>query len=398
MPSSPSGPPSRLAVLWTPEFLGYDFGPGHPMAPTRLDLTVRLVRELGIIDTPGIVLVEPEVADDAALARVHEPEYVAAVRAAAAGGVPDAARGLGTQDDPVFGAMHEAAARIFGASQEAARLVWSGEVDHAVNVAGGMHHAMPGAASGFCIYNDAAAAVRRLLDDGAERVAYVDLDAHHGDGVEAAFWDDPRVLTVSVHQSPMTLFPGTGYATDTGGPRAPGSAVNVALPPRTDAAGWLRAVDAVVPEALRAFAPQAVVSQHGCDAHSLDPLSDLRVSVPAQRTAARWVHELAHELCDGRWVALGGGGYAVVKVVPFAWTHVLAEAAHRPIADGTPVPEAWRAYVEEISGESAPATFDAGEVGFASWSSGYDPDKDLDRVVQATRNAAFPLLGLDPLH
>ncbi|WP_083372716.1 acetoin utilization protein AcuC [Paraoerskovia marina] len=395
-PGSASGG-SQVQVLWSPDFLQYDFGPGHPMAPTRLDLTVDLVRSLGITEADGVDVVEPVSADDATIARVHDVAYIQAVRAAAAGEEPDLSVGLGTVDDPVFPDIHVAAARIFGASWDAAGAVWSGRTQHAVNVAGGMHHAMPGAASGFCVYNDAVAAIRRLLDDGAERVAYVDLDAHHGDGVETAFWNDPRVLTVSVHQSPATLFPGTGFATDTGGPQAPGSAVNIALPSRTTGAEWLRAVDAVVPEVLRAFEPQAVVSQHGCDSHSLDPLSDMRVSVRAQAQAARWIHDLTHELCDGRWVALGGGGYAVVEVVPFAWAHVLGIAAHRPIPDGTPVPDAWRERVRDLAELEPPEVFEAADVEYAAWDDGFDPDLGIDRAIQATRKAAFPLLGIhDP--
>ncbi len=385
-----------VRVVWSPELLAYDFGRGHPMAPTRLDLTMRLARDLGLLDAPAVQVVEVQAAPDRVLELVHDPAYVAAVRAASHGGRVDPARGLGTEDDPVFAGMHEAAARIFAGSYDAAGAVWSGEVRHAVNIAGGMHHAQVGAASGFCVYNDAAAAVRRLLDDGAQRVAYVDLDAHHGDGVESIFWDDPRVLTVSVHQSGTTLFPGTGHAVDTGGLAAPGSAVNVALPPRTDGARWLRAIDAVVPEVLRAFRPEVLVTQHGCDAHGDDPLSDLDVSLGAQRTAAAWMHALAHEVADGRWVALGGGGYAVVRVVPFAWAALLAEAVHRPFGTSCAVPSGWREQVEVLSGTRVPAVVELDDLDFRPWSGGYDPSDDVDRAVAATRTAVFPLLGIDP--
>lgn len=383
-------------LLWSPELLRYDFGPGHPMAPARLDLTMRLVAELGLLDEPTLELADVEPAPDALIETVHDAAYVAAVRRAAADGTADPARGLGTEDDPVFPAMHEAAARLVAASVDAAESVWSGHVAHGVNIAGGMHHAQRGAASGFCIYNDAAAAVQRLLDLGAERVAYVDLDAHHGDGVEAIFWDDPRVLTVSVHQDGHTLFPGSGNAGDTGGTAAQGTAVNVALPPRTDGAHWLRAVDAVVPAVVREFRPQVIVSQHGCDAHGNDPLTDLNVGVGAQRTAARWVHELAHELADGRWVALGGGGYAVVDVVPLVWASLVAEAAHAPLAIGIELPGSWRREVEELSGLDPAERLGSGDVEWRPWSDGYDPADDVDRAVLATRRHVFPVWGLDP--
>ena len=389
----------RVRVVWSPALLGYDFGVIHPMAPERLALTMRLAEELGLLDRAGVEVVGAEPVDDATLVTVHTPEFVRAVRAASAEGVGDPARGLGTEDDPVFAGMHEAAARIVAGTLEAARAVWSGQVEHAVNIAGGMHHAMPGAASGFCVYNDAAVAIRALLAEGAERVAYVDLDAHHGDGVQAVFYDDPRVLTVSVHESGITLFPGTGPAGDAGLGAAAGTVVNLPLPARTSDAGWLRAVDAVVPAVVREFRPDIVVSQHGCDAHGSDPLSNLDISVDAQRLAASWVHDLAHEVAGGRWVALGGGGYAVVDVVPRAWAHVIAIATHAPIDPHTPVPAAWLAHVKERWGRTAPPFMsDGAPASFRPWASGYDPGDDLDRAVRATRQAVFPLLGLHVEH
>lgn len=392
----PNSVPARTDVAWSPELAQHDFGPGHPMSPVRLDLTVRLARALGLLDEAHVRMVDAGVAPDALLTTVHEPAYVAAVHAAAQG-VEDVNRGLGTEDDPIFAGMDDSAARIVAGTVAVATSVWRGEALHGVSIAGGMHHAMPGGAAGFCVYNDAAVAIRALLDAGAERVAYVDLDAHHGDGVELVFWDDPRVLTVSVHQSGATLFPGTGHATDTGGTGAPGGAVNVALPPRTGSAEWLRAVDAVVPEALRAFRPDVIVSQHGCDAHGRDALSDLDVGVDAQRQATGWVHDLSHELSDGRWVALGGGGYAIVEVVPVAWCHVLAIAQHRPVDPVAPVPADWRTHVETVFGHRAPEVMcDAeGPVTFRPWGEGYDPEQGVDRAIRATRQATFPLLGVD---
>jgi acetoin utilization protein AcuC len=368
------------------------------MSPTRLDLTMRLIEALGMLDQPTLEVVDAEPASDAVIETVHDAEYVAAVRRAGTTLEPDLSRGLGTDDDPLFAGMHEAAARQLGGSVELARALWTGEIAHGVNVAGGMHHAMPGSASGFCVYNDAAAAIRCLLDLGAERVAYLDFDAHHGDGVEAIFWDDPRVLTISIHEDGRTLFPGTGASADVGSPGpAEGSAVNIPVPARTSGAAWLRAIDAVVPALVREHRPQVIVSQHGCDAHGRDPLSNLNVSVDAQLTAQRWTHALAHEHADGRWLALGGGGYAVSDVVPLAWAALVAEAAHLPLERGAELPRAWRAGVEAMDLEVA-RTLGSAEVPFRSWHDGYDPADPVDRAVQATRRATFPLWGLDPLH
>jgi acetoin utilization protein AcuC len=387
----------RAQLMWDEQVGRYDFGPGHPMDPVRLGLTRSLVRAFGL--DAALRVVAAPAAGDSTLELVHRPEYVAAVRRAGAdprGAVGDF--GIGTEDNPAFAGMHEASALIAGQSVGAAEAVWRGEVAHAVNFAGGLHHAMAAAASGFCVYNDAALAVARLLELGAQRVVYVDVDVHHGDGVQAAFWDDPRVLTISLHEHPRTLFPQTGWPEETGGPGAEGGAVNVALPAGTGDGGWLRAFHAVVPELVAAFRPQVVVSQHGADTHVEDPLAHLAVSLDAQRAVAESVHALAHQHAGGRWVALGGGGYAVTDVVPRTWTHLVAIAAGAPVAPETAVPEEWRAEVYARTRAVAPLRMTDGRP--AVWESfeeaGYDPADRLDQAVIATRRAAFPLHGLLP--
>ena len=234
-----------VAVVWDDSLLGYTMGGDHPMHPVRLDLTIRLADSLGVLARPRLEVVTPTPAGPELLTLVHDPAYLEAVRRA-----PEdphgVGHGLGTPDNPVFPGMYDAAALITGGSVRAAELVSTGQAQHAVNIAGGLHHAMRNAASGFCVFNDAAVAIAWLLGQGWERIAYVDLDVHHGDGVQAAFYDDPRVLTVSVHQTPLTLFPGTGFPEETGDPAtALGSAVNLALPNGTDDSGWLRAFTAV---------------------------------------------------------------------------------------------------------------------------------------------------------
>jgi acetoin utilization protein AcuC len=383
------------AVVWDDGLTRYDFGPGHPFDPVRVKLTMELARELGVLDGPAVTMVSPSPATDTELETVHDGKYIEAVRRAGHELAPDLRFGLGTDDNPVFAGMHEAAALVVGATLAAARAVWSGTAAHAVNVAGGHHHAMRAAASGFCVYNDLAAAIRWLLAAGAERVAYIDLDVHHGDGVQAAFYNDPRVLTISLHEHPATLFPGTGLPGETGTGDGDGYAVNVALPAGTADAGWLRALDAVAVPLLRAFKPTVLVTQHGCDSHRLDPLAHLELSVDGQRQAQLVLHELAHELCDGRWIATGGGGYALVQVVPRTWTHLLAVAAGTPVDPETPTPERWRELARSLAGESAPLTMTDGEPArYVPFTSGADPGDPVDRAILRTRSAVFPSHGL----
>src|SRR3954468_5163613 len=319
-------------VVFERSLVEYNFGATHPMNPVRVDLTMRLADDLGVT-RDGLAGWPAPVAAAACLLTAHEPELVAAVRRAGENPTDvDLMRGLGSDDNPTFEGMHHAAAHIVGASVEAARRMWTGDVQHAANVTGGLHHAMPDRASGFCIYNDAAIAIRWLLDNGAERVAYVDVDVHHGDGVQQVFYDDPRVLTISLHETGQMLFPGTGFPEESGGPEAEGSAVNVALPPGTSDAGWLRAFHAVVPPLVREFRPSVLVSQQGCDSHTEDPLAHLMLIVDGQRASYLALHELAHEVCDGKWLALGGGGYAGVDRLPPGRAHLLAPRAGHPPA------------------------------------------------------------------
>lgn len=392
-----TGMSQRPRLYFSDALLAYDFGPGHPMAPHRVRLTLELATELGVIDR--IDVVEPSVPCDDMLLTVHTPPYIAAVQAA--GADPDSADerfGLGPPDNPAFRGMHEASLAIASASVDGALAVQRGEVLHALNLMGGLHHAMPSHASGFCIYNDVALAIRALLDAGAQRVVYVDTDAHHGDGVETVFADDPRVLTISLHESPLSLFPGTGRIADIGGPAALGSAVNVPLPAGTSDAAWWRAFSAVVPPLVRAFAPTVLVSQHGADGHGLDPLTNLDLSVDVQRAAAVVLHGLAHEVAGGRWLALGGGGYATVDVVPRAWTHLVAIASGHPVPPETATPERWRDRIRDDFGRSAPTAMTDGRQHIiestAAFSDSYDPSDPVDQTILQVQHAVFPYHGI----
>jgi acetoin utilization protein AcuC len=371
------------------------------MAPGRLELTLALVRDLDVFAGRSVRFAAPRPADDSLLQLVHDPAYVAAVRAAPRRRDDPAFAefGLGGDDNPVFDRMHEASALVTGGTVDAARAVLTGDAQHAVNLAGGLHHAMPARASGFCVYNDAAVAIAWLLAAGIRRVAYVDVDAHHGDGVEAAFYDDPRVLTISLHESGYYAFPGSGFPHEVGGGEAEGMAINVALPPHTGDTGWLRAFHAVVPPLVRNFAPEILLTQLGCDTHRLDPLAQLDLTVDAHRHSYAALHELAHEVADGRWVAVGGGGYEIAQVVPRSWTHALAEIAGASLAPHTETPAGWRRLVEERTGQQAPRLLtDGADATYRPWDAGEgDRDDPVDRAIAATRRAVFPEHGLDHL-
>ncbi|PXX54561.1 acetoin utilization protein AcuC [Nocardia tenerifensis] len=379
------------------------------MKPARLKFTMALAESLGLLD--GVEVLAPAAAGRTDLLRIHTPDYIDAVeRVTPPVGTPESPPyGLGSSDNPVFPGMHEAASVIVGGTLAAAREIAEGRTRRAVSIGGGMHHAMPDSAAGFCVYNDAAVAISWLLDHGFDRIAYLDVDVHHGDGVQRAFYADPRVLTVSLHQHPATLWPNTGWPEETGVGAAEGTAINLAMLPGTRDAQWLRGFHAVVPGAVAAFRPQIVVSQCGVDTHREDPLADLELTVDGQRAAFRAMRDLADRYAEGRWLAVGGGGYGLVRVVPRAWTHLLATALDRTIAPETEVPQDWIDLVYAQAPQvNPPRTMgDDADIAYRPWDgpggTGETGDARLDRAqraidtaVLATRRATFGLLGLDP--
>jgi acetoin utilization protein AcuC len=319
----------------------YGFGGEHPFNPLRLRLAIELCRDLGLLE--GYPLTPSEPATDADLTTVHSLTYVRMVQEAGRG----AARlsclldyGLGSGDNPVFHDMHEACARVVGGVLESCRLVMGGDAAHAMCISGGLHHALRSQASGFCVYNDAGVAIARLKEERPGiRIAYVDTDAHHGDGVQWMFFEDPDVLTVSIHESGRYLFPGRGEVHEKGRGAGRGYSVNVPLQPYTDDDSFISTFEAVVPEALRAFEPDLILSQNGCDAHKLDPLTHLSATTRLYEHVPASIHDLAHELCEGRWVATGRGGYDIWRVVPRAWSSLWAAVSHQELPEE--VPEDW---------------------------------------------------------
>lgn len=303
----------------------YDFGSSHPLRPERVLLTYDHIRELGLRaeEVPSRSATVEEIA------AVHDRDFIAMVQAIDAGEVDPRKGlmfGLGTPDDPIFEGMHKASAAVCGASIRAAELVASGRKQHAFNPAGGLHHARRGEASGFCIYNDPAAAIAKILELQPDwRVMYVDVDVHHGDGVQWIFYEEPRVLTVSLHQSGHYLYPGTGFENETGSGGGAGTSINVPLLPLTGEVDYLWALDRVLTEAASAFEPHVILTQLGADTHFNDPLANLGLTMTAYPRMAEILHRVAHGFCDDRWVATGGGGYQAETVVPKVWTIHFAE-------------------------------------------------------------------------
>ena len=356
-----SGP---VALVYGEALMKHHLSDEHPLQPIRVKLAVDLIESTGLIEHAH--LLPPRAATIEELELVHSPDYVELVRTLSdpsqRGSVsPRAidAAGFASADNPISDELHEGTSLVVGASIVAAEQIQTGAALHAFSPSGGLHHAHRDRASGFCTYNDAAVACEWLKRQG-HRVAYVDVDVHHGDGVEHIFAADPNVLTISLHESGHYLFPGTGFPQDAGVGAGRGSAANLPFMPYTWDEPWLHAFEMVVPTLLRRFQPTVLVTQDGCDSHHLDPLAHIANTTRIWPRVGSLFHELAHELCEGRWVALGGGGYAIYEVVPRAWTLLFAEMVEHPElaaelddpATVVPSPEAqervWRALRNDL--------------------------------------------------
>jgi len=331
------------AVAADERLAAYDFGPDRPFQAGRLDAGLSLLRAAKVLHTGDLLAFGP--AGDADLELIHDRDYLEAVARFSADPAPadpvEATRFGLVGDNRPFPGLDEAARLVAGATMAALDAVADGRLTHVFAPVAGLHHAQRRRAVGFCVVNDVAVAIARATRAWPLRVLYVDLDAHHGDGVQAAFYDDPRVCTVSLHETGRYLFPGTGEVHELGRPPGTGRSVNVPLEPGTGDEGFLTAFDAVVEPLAAAFRPDLLVTQNGCDGHAGDPLSDLALSLRGYRDLARRLHRLAHRHCGGRWVATGGGGYDLERVVPRAWALLWAELSGRRLP--ARVPAAWLA-------------------------------------------------------
>ena len=381
-------------LVYSPELLSYNFGPQHPFNPLRIKLTIDLMQDIGLFK-PGYV-VPPSDAQLEDLLLVHDNHYVEAVKRAGGNGAADEQDTqyyeLGTEDNPVFSKMHEATSLLVGSTLSGAKHILSGKADHALNLSGGLHHAQRAKASGFCIYNDLAVAIAFFRKQGM-KVVYVDIDAHHGDGVQWMFYDDPNVLTVSLHESGRYLFPGTGTIYERGSRAGFGYAVNVPLEPFTEDCSFVEVFDKVVPKVIAQFKPDIIVSQHGCDSHEFDPLAHLSFTTESFAHAAKSLHSLAHKHCSGRWLAAGGGGYDFWRVVPRVWSALWAEMLEESVPER--VPQHWLEKYKKFPKVSLPETMKDDPAAFPPKPRRDEISEKNILTVEKTMNPQFLMKG-DP--
>ena len=333
MNDTQQGPKSRAVIFSAPALWRHGFGGKHPLKPERLARTVALLEAYGALDADNVRRLAPPIATDEQVGLVHTQGYIDAVRTLSEGerlAVSSHTYGLGIGDNPIYRGMDETSRLKVGGGLLAAEMLLDGECDVAFNFAGGLHHALASRASGFCIYNDPAVAIQWLVDQG-RRVVYIDIDAHHGDGVQIAFEDTDRVLTISLHQDGRTLFPGTGFVEEIGVGAGEGYSVNVPLYPETDDETYLLAFNELVPPLVHRFAPDVLVTQLGVDTHYLDPLTHLSLTTHGHLA----LFEALAELSPGRWLACGGGGYNL-DVVPRSWTLAFGVMSGQTFPDELP--------------------------------------------------------------
>ncbi|CAF1731416.1 Acetoin utilization protein AcuC [Bacillus subtilis] len=326
--------------IYSPSYQTYMFHQEHPFNQQRVLLTYDLLKTINAFDDGDIVT--PRLASEEELSLVHTDDYIQAVKLAGAGKLPaeeGESYGLGTEDTPVFAGMHEAASLLVGGTLTAADWVMSGQALHATNLGGGLHHGFRGRASGFCIYNDSAVAIQYIQKKYRSRVLYIDTDAHHGDGVQFTFYDNPDVCTLSIHETGRYLFPGTGQIQEKGSGKGYGYSFNIPLDAFTEDDSFLEAYRTAASEVAAYFEPDVIISQNGADAHYYDPLTHLSATINIYEEIPRLAHTLAHQYCGGKWIAVGGGGYDIWRVVPRAWARIWLEM--KGIDPGYEIPPEW---------------------------------------------------------
>ena len=339
----------NAVFIYSPDQLGYKFSDSHPFNHKRLILTMDLLKNIGALSDEDIIPARTATDDEIALA--HDRQYIEIVKKAGRGELTQQqgeSYGIGTEDTPMFNNMHEASALLVGGTLQAVDYVLQGKSRHALNLGGGLHHGFRGRASGFCIYNDSSVAIRYIQEKYGLRVLYVDTDAHHGDGVQWTFYDDPNVCTLSIHETGRYLFPGTGNINERGNGQGYGTSFNFPIDAFTEDGSFLTIYEQAMREVFEFFKPDVVLTQNGADAHYFDPLTHLYGTMNIYKEIPKLAHKLAHEYCNGRWIAVGGGGYDIWRVVPRAWSMIWTEMNDLPCPTGA-LPQQW---LDKWQGES----------------------------------------------
>ncbi|MFD0616476.1 acetoin utilization protein AcuC [Paenibacillus sp. GCM10027629] len=347
--------------------LKYRFNDDHPFNQQRLELTYDLLTEIKALSPEHIIV--PRTATEDELLTIHQPAYLHSVKGLSSPN-PEPMWlaqanlfGFTSEDTPFFPLMHEVTSTIVGGSITAVDHVMSGKSRHTLHLGGGLHHALSNRGSGFCVYNDASVAIAYLREHYNARVLYIDTDVHHGDGVQWSFYTDPNVCTYSIHETGKYLFPGTGFVTERGESDGYGTCFNIPLEPYTEDESWLDCFRESISRVTAMFKPDIIVSQHGCDAHAYDPLSHQHCSMRIYQEMPAIIHRLAHQYCDGRWTAFGGGGYDIWRVVPRAWSLLWLEMIDHPLLSQLqqdplmPLPESWVARWQQKAPVPIPTTW-----------------------------------------
>ncbi|WML47278.1 acetoin utilization protein AcuC [Neobacillus sp. PS3-34] len=378
----------KSVFIYSEELLKYKFNSHHPFNQFRLKLTLDLLKKMHAINDS--LIVPPRMATEEELCMIHDPDYVNAVKLAGLNQLEKEKAenfGLGTEDTPVFPGMHEASALLVGGTLTAVDQVMSGQADHALHLGGGLHHGFRGKASGFCIYNDSSVAIQYLQKKYNARVLYVDTDAHHGDGVQWSFYDDPNVCTLSIHETGRYLFPGTGNVNERGQGKGYGFSFNIPVDAFTEDESLLFAYSSALKEVAEFFKPDIILTQNGADSHYYDPLTHLSATMKIYREIPKIAHEIAHQYCNGKWIAVGGGGYDIWRVVPRAWALIWLEMTENSNCYGS-LPAEWIDFWQKEAPVTLPKMWDDPE-------DMYEPiprkDEISEKNMRTLEKALYPI-------
>jgi len=378
----------KLVYPYSDSLLDYEFSQEHPLKPERLKLTYLLSKQLGLLDKTNVI--EPTPATRADLELFHSAEYIDAVQKCGEDLCSDYKHGLGTPDNPVFPKIYETGAKYVGATLDGMKKIIDG-ASNAFCISGGLHHAQRNAAAGFCIFNDVAIAINYLQQKKNCKVLYFDIDAHHGDGVQNAFYRSKDVLTISIHQTGKTLFPGTGFVYETGGAEGTGYSINVPVIPGAGSLELIKIYNEIVRPLAESYKPDLLVTQLGVDGHYNDPLAHLAYTSYGYETVLRDLRKISSDLCSLGWLAVGGGGYHPVTVARL-WALFLAIMLDEKVHDK--IPDEFKKSCESLGYSNYPETMRDEEDVVQMYFSREEVTLDLDRTIRRVKELTFPYHGL----